>query len=206
MASKDPGAKTSSLRSTAVDPIATPTYPTGVLFTVLTTTTIRAPLSSVLELSLETSSWPTWNPFVPRANIISQPATSSSSSTKLEVGTKATFHSRMKRDGPPSSAYSDHEVVSIDRYEKEGAQGWSIVWKTIGIPGGDWILRTERVQEMIERKEEDGSTVVEYKTWGTFGGPMAYMLSFSGTKNDIVDRFEDWARGLKEHAEHKGHQ
>jgi hypothetical protein len=32
---------------------------------------------------------------------------------------------------------------------------------------------------------------------------MAYMLSWSGTKNDIVDRFEDWARGLKDFAEER---
>lgn len=108
----------------------------------------------------------------------------------------------MKRGGPTSSANSDHEVVSIEEIERDGGKGWSIVWKTIGIPGGEWMLRVERVQELIEKKAaEDGSTVVEYKTWGTFGGPMSYLLSWMGVKNDIVDRFEDWANGLKDHAE-----
>jgi hypothetical protein len=144
-----------SVKSIAVEPLATPTYPTGGLFTVLTTVSIRAPLSVVLELSLDTSSWSAWNSFVPRADILSQPTSGSSSSVKLQVGTKATFHNRMKRDGPPSSAYSDHEVVSIEKIERDGALGWSIVWKTIGIPGGEWVPRAERVQELIERKEED---------------------------------------------------
>jgi hypothetical protein len=75
-------------------------------------------------------------------------------------------------------------------------KGWRIVWRTVGIPGGDWILRAERVQELIER---DGK--VEYRTWGTFGGPTAYLLSFSETKGNIVDRFGDWAWGLKDFAE-----
>lgn len=195
-----------SAKSAGVDPIATPTYPTGGLFSALTTVTIRAPLSTLLDLSLETTSWPEWNSFVPKAVIISQPAPTSHSATKLEVGTKVTFHNRMKRDGPLSSQHSDHQVVSIKEFERDGGKGWSIVWRTIGIPGGEWMLRAERVQELSERKAEDGSTVVEYRTWGTFGGPMAYLLSWMGVKNDIVDRFEDWAEGLKVHAEagHRG--
>ena len=26
------------------------------------------------------------------------------------------------------------------------------MWKTVGIPGGDWVLRAERVQEIVEVK------------------------------------------------------
>lgn len=52
------------------------------------------------------------------------------------------------------------------------------------------------MQELVGR---DGRT--EYKTWGSFGGPMAYLLSWSGTKGDIVDRFGDWVDGLKNAAE-----
>lgn len=103
----------------------------------------------------------------------------------------------MKRDGPAS----DHIVVAIDKIEKEGQQGWSIVWKTMGILGEDWTMRAERLQELFETTLEDGSLHTEYKTWGTFGGPVAYLLSWMGTKNDIVDRFEDWAEGLRKHAE-----
>jgi hypothetical protein len=44
---------------------------------------------------------------------------------------------------------------------------------------------------------EDGGTGGEYKTWGTFGDSMVYMLSWTGTKDDIVERFGDWVDGLK---------
>lgn len=59
------------------------------------------------------------------------------------------------------------------------------------------MLRAERVQELIEVELEDGRRRTEYKTWGTFGGPMAYILSWTGVKHDIVERFGDWADGLK---------
>ena len=59
-----------------------------------------------------------------------------SPSNKLEVRTALTFHSRMKRDGPTSGAYSNHEITSIEIFERDGKQRWSIAWKTIGIPGG----------------------------------------------------------------------
>ncbi|KAF4636303.1 hypothetical protein G7Y89_g1770 [Cudoniella acicularis] len=111
----------------------------------------------------------------------------------------------MKRDGPTNSSNSDHVVIAIDEIERDGCKGWSIVWKTIGIPGGDWVLRAERVQEVIETKSEDGILQTEYRTWGTFGGPMAYLLDWMCTKADIVDRFKDWVDGLKKEAESVEH-
>jgi hypothetical protein len=173
MASPTSPPKSSLTKTEAVSPIRTPTYPTNGLFTVLTTTTIDAPLQDVLDASLDFESWPKWNSFVLLATVISQP----SPSNKLEVGAIITFHSRMKRDGPTSSSYSNHEVVSIEKIEREGKQGWTIVWRSVGIPGGEWVLRAERVQEFIEVDLEDGRKGTEYKTWGTFGGPMAYLLS-----------------------------
>jgi hypothetical protein len=183
-------------KTEAVPPIPTPTYPTyptNGLFTILTTTTIDAPIQDVLDASLDFESWSKWNSFVPLATIISQ----RSPSNKLEVGAILTFHSCMKRDGPISGSYSNHEIVSIEKTEREGKHGWSIVWKTVGIPGGEWVLGAERVQEFTEVDLEYGREGTEYKTWGTFGGPMAYMLSWTETKDDIVERFGDWANGLK---------
>jgi hypothetical protein len=73
-----------------------------------------------------------------------------------------------------------------------------MVWKTIGVPGGEWVLRSERVQEFWEVMLEGGSIGTEYRTWGTFGGPMAYALSWAGTQDDIVDRGLEIGRiGLK---------
>lgn len=83
----------------------------------------------------------------------------------------------------------------------EERDGWCIVWKTIGIPGGDWVLRAERVQELVEVMSESGAVETQYKAWGTFGGPVAYLLQWNGTRDDIAARFEDWANDLKNYVE-----
>jgi hypothetical protein len=199
--SPNPSPKWPLTKSSAVSPVPTPTYPTGGLWTILTSTTIEAPPDAVLEATLDTSTWPKWNTFVQRADILSQPPLDSKNASNLKVGTKATFHSKMKETGPTNSSFSDHEVVSIEKIATGRESGWRVVWKTIGIPGGDWTLRAERVQELVEIKLEDGRVGTEYKTWGTFGGPMAYALNWAGTKDDIEARFGDWANDLKAYVE-----
>jgi hypothetical protein len=153
----------------------------------------------VLDASLDVSTWPKWNTFVPRVDIISPEPTS----TRLEVGILARFHNKLKENDTKLST-SDHTIISIDKMDTDGQEGWSIVWKTVGIPGGDWVLRAERVQELAEAKLDDGTVVTQYRTWGTFGGPMAYLLQWSGTRDDVAARFEDWANDLKAYVEGQG--
>lgn len=95
----------------------------------------------------------------------------------------------------------DHLIASIDRIDREGRNGWSIVWRSVGVLGGDWILRAERVQEIVEMKLEDESVETLYRTWDTFGGPGAYFLRWNGTGDDVAARFDDWANDLKAYVE-----
>jgi hypothetical protein len=78
-----------------------------------------------------------WNTFVQYADILSQPSLDSENPSKLRVGTKAAFHSKMKETGPTNSSFTDHEVVSIEKIVTGGESGWRVVWKIIEIPGGD---------------------------------------------------------------------
>jgi len=163
--SPGPSPKSPLTKSSAVSPVPTPTYPTGGLWTILTSTTIEVHLDAVLGATLDTSTWPKWNTFVRHADILSQRSLDSESLSKLRVGTKATFHSKMKETGPTNSSFSDHEVVSTEEIGTGGESGWRAVWKTIGIPGGDWTLRAERVHDLVETKLEDGRVGTEYTTW-----------------------------------------
>jgi hypothetical protein len=63
------------------------------------------------------------------------------------------------------------------------------------------MLRAERVQELVETRLGDGRVGTEYKTCGTFGGHMAYVLNWAGTKDDIEARFGDWVNDLKAYVE-----
>lgn len=206
MTSPDPApAASSPLTSSAVvPPIHTSVYPGSGSWTILTKTIISAPLSSVIALSLDASAWPRWNSFISHVTILEQPSPTPLTSQKLEVGTVATFHARMKRDGPRSGAHGDHEVVTVEDFVKEGKKGFRIIWINDRLPGGVWMLKVSRVQESVEIDLEDGSTGTEYTTWGTFGGPAAWLMSWNGTKDDIRDRFADWANDLKAYAEESG--
>jgi hypothetical protein len=80
----------------------------------------------------------------------------------------------MKESGPTTSDYGSHEVTAIEKINRDGKEWWDIVWKTIGVPLGEWMMRAERVQECIEVELDGGVIGTEYRTWGIFGGPMAY--------------------------------
>jgi hypothetical protein len=51
------------------------------------------------------------------------------------------------------------------------------------------VLRAERAQELIEVELESAGGKVRVQDLRYFGGPMAYMLSWTGVKDDIVKRF-----------------
>lgn len=109
----------------------------------------------------------------------------------------------MKPAGQTSTSFGDHEVVSVSPISREGKEGWAITWKTINVPLGSAALKAERVQELLERREEAGAVVTEYRSWGTFGGPLAYPMAWTGTKAVLVERFADWANDLKAFVEGK---
>ena len=101
----------------------------------------------------------------------------------------------MKLDGPRNSANSNHETVSVSSFTQDGRKAARIVWKTIGLPLGTWLMTAERVQEFVEIGLGKGKMGTEYKTWGTFGGPLAYLLTWNGRREDVSERFGDW-RGI----------
>lgn len=171
MAAPSKSPKSPLTKCGVVDPIETSTYPTNGLWTVLTTTTTSAPAPAVLETSLDVSTWSKWNTFVPRVDILSLESTSS----RLGLGMFTRFHNKLKENGPKLSA-SHHTTVSVDKMNRDGHNGFSIVWKTVGVPGGDWVLRAERIQKIMEVKLDDENVETQYRTWGTLGGPVAYLL------------------------------
>lgn len=79
----------------------------------------------------------------------------------LQPGTTV-IHNRMSGASSSSASPSDREILSIEKISRDGKEGWSIVWKTIGMPGGDWTLRAERVQELMARRVEGRELVTEY--------------------------------------------
>jgi hypothetical protein len=166
--------------------LPTPLLPAGGVFTVSSSVVISAPASRVFSAIVDTANWHKWNTFVPSVEILKQPLGHNDSADKLGVGTDMRFKVYMKsRDSATSS------LVQVTALDPEAGK---ICWKFAGAPS--WLLRTERVHEMIDK--EDGTC--EYCTWETFAGPTAYIIRLI-YGNALEERFKDWGRDLKRYVE-----
>lgn len=89
---------------------------------------------------------------------------------------------------PVDALRTTPEVVTVVE-PLEGGRGWRVCWRY-----GDakeWLLRAERVQEVVETEEG-----CEYVTWESFGGWMAGVVRLA-VGGKLKERFADWGRDLK---------
>lgn len=180
--------------SSIADPLPVPSYPTGGLFTIIASITIHASPSEILDAILDLESYHKWNTFVPRATVVSTSSSSSTNEpdTRAQVGTTLTLHAYIK--GPGTACRETPVLVTIIDELGDGRNGYRVVWKAVGFNA--WVLRSERVQEMVDL----GSGNTQYKTWETFGGPLAYVIR-ALHKENLISRFLDWTNDLKGYVE-----
>ena len=162
----------------------------GVAFTVHALTTISSHPQPALDALLETSTWPKWNNFVPRA-FIENPSSDSPNSSRLQPGTMFTEDVDMAGHGRSTMVKTKLLMTSLDEMDEPGKKGFKVVWLGRGFP--DWALRTERVHELYEGVKA-GETV--YECYETFSGPLAWIIKFflGGT---LVKRFGQWNGELR---------
>ncbi|KAJ5124263.1 uncharacterized protein N7515_008088 [Penicillium bovifimosum] len=192
---------------------ATPTItPSQATLHIGSSTTISAPSSTVWAALTNTSTWTSWNSFVPRVTISSQPteptttttapnptpAPSQASHTQstpaqelcpiLQNGTRLTFHVRMdptSTSAKPQAAVDTHVVVTECRPPNaDTGEGGRIVWA--------------RVHEI---KDVEGGT--EVRNWEAQVGWLAYAVRWMyGAR--LQANFELWVDDLKRFVEGGG--
>lgn len=181
-------------------PRATPTIQTGGLFSPYSSSTINAPPQAVYEAIIRTSDWPEWNTFIPSVTV-NKHSPGSQDPTILAKDTAMTFKVNMTSsvstqskelvnvmDPPPEShPNSTGKVTRI---------GWTMDNKAALVPR--FMLAAERVNEIDDLG--DGTCV--YRTWQTFGGPIARIVKWK-YEQALQDRFDDWVRDLKQFVEEK---
>jgi hypothetical protein len=189
-------------------PIPTPIFPdeSTLSFTVHARIPIAAPPITVLRAILDTGSWPRWNNFIPAVAIYygGTPVSALPESTDiLGVGAVFTMFVNMsgkseEERGPVEKLRKSNEYLSIVEelvsQREQGRKGWRIAWNA----DGHFMLKGERVQEIVETEEG-----CEYVTWESFGGMMAPVVRLA-VGGQLIDRFADQARGLKEWCEGDG--
>ena len=179
-----------------IPPIPTPHWgvQSGASFTVRAATIISARPQPVLDTLLDTSTWPQWNNFVPRASLLDT-AKDSNELNRLKAGTLFKEHVDMAGRGRSTVVKMKLLMTILDEINEPDKKGFKVVWLGKGYP--DWALRSERVHEIYE---ETGTGRTIYNVYETFSGPLAWAVKFF-VGATLVDRFGQWNDELRAFAE-----
>ncbi|RLM00669.1 hypothetical protein CFD26_108724 [Aspergillus turcosus] len=178
-------------------------------------THIDASSQDVWNALIDTSTWPTWNTFVPRVTIREQPdspnASPDSLSPILQKGTKMTFHVHMDPSSTKPQKANDTQlaVIEVEPPNPSAKKPGRIVWASDpnargGFPAS--LLTAERVHEIVEVEVpgEDGQMRrgTEVRNWEAQVGYLVYIVRwmFGGR---LKKNFEIWVRDLKGYVEGK---
>jgi hypothetical protein len=182
-------------------------------FTILSRISISAPPATVFSAVLDVKNWGEWNSFVPFAEVQAPLApvpglpflvALGEKDNWLRLGSKMT--GRVNIDGKPMADIGPVAALRatpmlvtvievIDPEKEDGRKGYRICWRYDA--RNEWLLRTERVQEVVETERG-----CEYVTWETFGGWMGAAVRLAVGRK-LRERFEDWGRDLKDFCEGK---
>ncbi|KAK7728488.1 hypothetical protein SLS57_002376 [Botryosphaeria dothidea] len=167
--------------------------------------TISAPPEKVFALLIDRTTWPRWNTFIPRANLVPDPSSSPPSDSanddgKLQLGQTLKFTVQARVFGSlrnvPGGSTEQVNILSTPDHVTGERGVWRLGWTQADKMMPRWLMKTHRVNEVVA---EDGGGCT-YRTYMTFEGPMAYVVKWL-TGWMIQDGLIMWADDLKEEAE-----
>jgi hypothetical protein len=181
---------------------------------VLTTTgsvRIEAPAAKVYETLLNVGDYQSWNTWIPKVTIKSQPEGVADSDTTLHLDTLFVFHVIMDAKKPQSetptelrmsdistpdrpSDYVRGELLSEEHgFTPDASKVYRMAWKSEGgFPG----LFAERFHEIIPT----GENSCEVRTWEVMKGVLAYTVKWLYAKT-LREKFVLWCQDLKSKCE-----
>lgn len=196
-------------RPETVSPLETPSFGSGGHHSIICSTTIHAALPVILTALLDTRTYGSWNRFCRRVTVDQQPSSSPSPPafidpaisdlpTTLRLGTAFTFDVHLSEAAATRNTTAELEVSVLEEFRRDdGRQGVRVAWRTASRWTPGFVLRSERIQELVQG-DKDGET--EYRCWETFYGLLASSIRmFVG--QSLEWGFGTWMDGLKEFAE-----
>ncbi|KAJ0426245.1 hypothetical protein BJY00DRAFT_307743 [Aspergillus carlsbadensis] len=205
----------------------TPNIPsTSAILRIQSSIVVDAPIDQVWAALTDTSTWPSWNKFVPQVTIREQPANTEDGSQALNLGSRFTFHVNMYPEPEtPVDAATPKQLGNVnlrDTYLKvieceapsptstsTSTQGRKarIVWASDGAADGlimSSLLTAERVHELVEVQVEgeEGKVVTEVRNWESQVGYLAYVVRWM-FEGRLRENFGIWESGLKGYVEER---
>ena len=187
------------------------------IFSISSRRRINVPAATAFSTLCDTSTYPSWNTWVPNITIQSQPASNNSAeagdsklSSILRMGTVFTLHVIMDAAKPtkrtntsqkvtdfstPSqrSDYVSDQLFEASSFYPDPGQVYRIAW---AMEGGWPGLKSERFHEIIIIDE----TECEVRTWECMGGPLALVVKWI-FQTTLQGKFELWLADLKKFCE-----
>jgi len=162
------------------------------VISIRTEVTIKAPASVVWSKLIDTSTYPTWNTFVPQAD--TKPANADSPNpNSLALGSRSKFHAKLNgRTFPTFQRVTEFTVPSDSKTRIH-----RISWVSEQYPS--FLLTSYRFNEIEEVEGEDGMECV-YRTGEDQSGPMAYVVKALFGRA-VEKGIRDWAGDLKKVSE-----
>jgi hypothetical protein len=156
---------------------------------------ISAPAEKVWAKLIDTSTWPDWNTFIPQAEVLDEPSTSSDGPQNLALGSRRRFILTTNGMKPSIQKVTVFEIPNNDTTDPKL---YRICWAVQGYP--DSLLRTLRFNEVEEVLTSDGKAECVYRTGEDQWGALAYVVKLMFGKS-IEKGIRDWAQDLKKAAE-----
>lgn len=169
---------------------------------------INAPATQVWDALTDTSTWPSWNNFVPRVTIRAQPNAEthtgdndpSSLSPILQSGTRFTMHVRMDpfSDKPQAAQNVNLHITEYTAPNREAGTPGRIIWAAdYDAPGtmAPSLLKAERTHEITE---VEGGT--EVRNWEAQVGWVVFIVRWMYGER-LQRCFELWVEDLKGYVE-----
>ena len=177
-----------------------PNLPKDTVFYVSSAISIACPAYHAYRIMCDTSTWPDWCTFVPKADV-TPPKGHTGRSEVLVKDTKMTLHVSLGSGAPAFAPRMQNEqVVEASAGSENGTL--RISWSQVTMP--KFVMRTLRVNE-FEPGVDNGGASCQYRTWIQMAGPMAYTVK-AVVSTVLQARFDDWSQDLKRYAEKTWHE
>ncbi|KAI0295634.1 hypothetical protein B0F90DRAFT_1820382 [Multifurca ochricompacta] len=166
------------------------------MFTIRSSSLIKAPKQKVWDTLIDFESYNEWNPYIRKQEIINEHDKSPSATQIPAPGRRIRIHTNL----PPTMVDDENKkpFTTGEILTHVDDEAFRLAWR-FATPA-HWLINAERWQVLRDDESRPGGQTTVYETWETFGGLLALLIwLFMGTKLQVA--FDAMGSSLKDRAE-----